>query len=173
MTEDSRRRRHPSAGLTLFGRKPALEALMDPLLEIHCLHLANSNRSGGIITQILTEAERRGRDAFPRSSGTLAYFQKRAPGSRRGARCYLPRLSGLDAVLASSTPPKACWLLMASPIHKRGHDHRSAVAAGIDGVLYPQRGIASLDPSSSKPQLGRFSVHPLSAVTPPCRRSRR
>ena len=60
MTEDSKRRWHPSAGLTLFGRKPALEALMDPLLEIHCLHLANSNRSGGIITQIMTEAERRG-----------------------------------------------------------------------------------------------------------------
>ena len=60
MTEDSKRRWHPSAGLTLFGRKPALEALMDPLLEIHCLHLANSNQSGGIITQIMTEAERRG-----------------------------------------------------------------------------------------------------------------
>ena len=33
---------------------------MDPLLQIHCLHLANSNRSDGIITQITTEAERRG-----------------------------------------------------------------------------------------------------------------
>ena len=59
---------------------------------------------------------------------------------------------------------------MALPKQNVGMIIRSAVAAGIDGVLYPQRGIA-LSTIVIKPQPGRFSAHRLSAVTPPYRRS--
>ena len=51
---------------------------MDPLLEIHCLHLMNSNRSGGIITQIMTEAERRGVGRVSTIVRHCRVFQKRA-----------------------------------------------------------------------------------------------
>ena len=60
MPEQSNAAWHPGRGLTLFGRKPALEALQDTSLTIHCLHLADSNRPNGIIAQIISEAERRG-----------------------------------------------------------------------------------------------------------------
>ena len=51
---------HPQNGLTLYGRKPALEALANRALEIAQLHLADSNRPGGIIAQIIAQAEARG-----------------------------------------------------------------------------------------------------------------
>jgi 23S rRNA (guanosine2251-2'-O)-methyltransferase len=50
---------HPQNGLTLYGRKPALEALANRALEIAQLHLADSNRPGGIIAQIIAQAESR------------------------------------------------------------------------------------------------------------------
>jgi len=38
--------------LTVYGRKPVLEAIADTRLPCHALHLAHSNREGGIIGEI-------------------------------------------------------------------------------------------------------------------------
>ena len=46
--------------LTIYGRKPVLEALRDNSLELYCLHLAESNKPGGIIDEITATANRRG-----------------------------------------------------------------------------------------------------------------
>ena len=46
--------------LTVYGRKPALEVLQDDSVSCHALHLADNNREGGIIAQLLAQAERRG-----------------------------------------------------------------------------------------------------------------
>ena len=47
------------AGITLYGRKPVLEALSDPALSIYRLHMAKSNRPTRIISEILTLAASR------------------------------------------------------------------------------------------------------------------
>ncbi|MEQ8800474.1 MAG: RNA methyltransferase substrate-binding domain-containing protein, partial [Haliea sp.] len=46
--------------LTVYGRKPVLEALLDPALTLHALHIADSNRDGGVMAEILRAAQRRG-----------------------------------------------------------------------------------------------------------------
>ena len=46
--------------LTIYGRKPALEALRDRNLDCHTLHLAQSNRDGGIVAELLAAADARG-----------------------------------------------------------------------------------------------------------------
>jgi 23S rRNA (guanosine2251-2'-O)-methyltransferase len=38
--------------ITVYGRKPVYEILADPSLEVFRLHLADSNRGGGIVDQI-------------------------------------------------------------------------------------------------------------------------
>jgi len=38
--------------LTIYGRKPVLEALSDPALDATTLHVADSNKPGGIIGSI-------------------------------------------------------------------------------------------------------------------------
>ena len=45
--------------ITVFGRKPVYEMLADTSLEIFRLHLADSNRGGGIVDQIKTLATQR------------------------------------------------------------------------------------------------------------------
>ena len=87
MPEQSDSAWHPSRGLTLYGRKPALEALQDPALTIHCLHLAESNRPTGIIAQIIAEAERRGAVRFPVGPGSpLNVFLFSIPQPRPSVR---------------------------------------------------------------------------------------
>ena len=45
--------------VTVYGRKPALEALLDRRLTCHAVHLADSNRPSGIIAEILAAASAR------------------------------------------------------------------------------------------------------------------
>ena len=45
--------------VTVYGRKPVLEVLEDQKLDIFRLHLAESNRSGGIVDQIKQIARQR------------------------------------------------------------------------------------------------------------------
>ena len=46
--------------LTIYGRKPVLEALQNPQVRIYKLHLADSNRRDGIVNEIVDAAEREG-----------------------------------------------------------------------------------------------------------------
>ena len=45
--------------ITLYGRKPVVEVLKDPRLEIYKLHLAKSNRESAIIKELRELAEQR------------------------------------------------------------------------------------------------------------------
>ena len=58
--------------LTVYGRKPALEALRDPALQCHALHLADNNREGGIIAELQQLAARRGLAVQLHSRAALA-----------------------------------------------------------------------------------------------------
>ena len=46
-----------SKTLTIYGRKAVLEALNDTALSPQRLHLADSNKPGGIVSQIETAAK--------------------------------------------------------------------------------------------------------------------
>ena len=45
--------------ITVYGRKPVVEILQDPSLKIYRVHLADSNRGGGIIDEITQLAAKR------------------------------------------------------------------------------------------------------------------
>ena len=62
--------------LTVYGRKPALEALRDPLLQCHALHLSSSNRGGGIITELLDAAAKKSIPVHEHSREALARISK-------------------------------------------------------------------------------------------------
>ena len=46
--------------LTVYGRKPVLEALQDPAVGIYRLHLADSNKSADILDDIISIAQENG-----------------------------------------------------------------------------------------------------------------
>lgn len=163
MSEPSKTSWDPNAGLTLFGRKPALEALLDPSLTIHCLHLADSNRPAGIIAQITAEAERRGAEIRYHDRLALSRISKNGRQDQGVALDVVcPQFTSLSTFLDRSSAPQRVLALdgVTNP-QNVGMIIRSAVAAGIDGILYPKRGIASMGPLVIKASAGNLFKAPI------------
>ena len=156
MPDTSTSRWTPHGGITLYGRKPALEALRDPTLTIHCLHLATSNRPSGIISQLLEIASERQIEVRHHDRLALSRISKNSKqdqGVALDIKCanfcsvndFLIRKSTGMALLALDgiTNPQNVGMII-----------RSAVAAGVDGLLYPAKGVAALGPLVIKASAG-------------------
>lgn len=154
---------HPGRGLTLYGRKPALEALEDVSLTIHCVHLANSNRPTGIIAQIIKEAEHRGIAIRYHDRQALSRISKNGRQDQGVALDVIcPNYMSLETFIDLPAQPRTVLALdgVTNP-QNVGMIIRSAVAAGVDGMLYPRRGIASLGPLVIKASAGNVFRAPI------------
>ena len=163
MPEQSDAGWHPGRGLTLYGRKPSLEALEDASLTIHCLHLADSNRPSGIIAQIIKEAEQRGIAIRYHDRQALSRISKNGRQDQGVALDVVcPNFITLEAFMDLPVKPRTVLALdgVTNP-QNVGMIIRSAVAAGVDGLLYPKRGIASLGPLVIKASAGNVFRAPI------------
>ena len=163
MPEQSNAAWHPGRGLTLYGRKPALEALEDTSLTIHCLHLADSNRPNGIIAQIIKEAEQRAIAIRYHDRQALSRISKNGKQDQGVALDVVcPNFMSLEAFMDLPEKPRSVLALdgVTNP-QNVGMIIRSAVAAGVDGLLYPKRGIASLGPLVIKASAGNVFRAPI------------
>ncbi|TGD73577.1 RNA methyltransferase [Mangrovimicrobium sediminis] len=151
--------------LTVYGRKPALEALSDDSLDCHRLHLAQSNRSGGIIEQLLSTAQARGVPVSYHAREALARISKNGKQDQGVALDILcPAFRQLDDYLAAlpSLPRQRILALdgITNP-QNLGMILRSAAAGEIDAVLWSRRGNAALGPLVIKASSGTLYRAPL------------
>ena len=105
--------------LTIYGRKPVLEALQDKTLPAYRLHLADSNRKDGIIRDIQALAEQRDIETLFHSRDALARI------SRNGRQDQGVRWTSPCPAIAMSPPcASRClqafgyWLWTGLPIHR-------------------------------------------------------
>ena len=151
--------------LTIYGRKPVLEALQQKDLDIYKLHLASSNKSGGIVDNILRLAEQRD---IP-----VAYHDKKALSriSRNGkqdqgiaADIQVASHVTLEEFIAQTSDKKAQRLLALDGVtnpQNLGMIIRSAAAGNIDGLLLPAKGCAALSPMVIKASAGTLFRAPI------------
>lgn len=107
--------------LTVYGRKPVLEALLDPALTCHALHLADSNREASPVRDILRAAEQRGIPVHRHNRAELARISRNGRQDQGVAVDILcPGFRQLADYLAASRPlpNSACWHWTGLPIHK-------------------------------------------------------
>lgn len=141
--------------LTVYGRKPVLEALTDPALEVDKVILADTAR-GPAVTEIQRAAESAGvlvRHASAHRVKVLAGNGKQDQGVV--ADVVAPRMRPLDAALADRPPPSPVLVLdgITTPANV-GMILRTATAAGLAGIVVPRRGVAALDPLVVKASAG-------------------
>lgn len=141
--------------ITVYGRKPVLEVLIDPALTVDKVIVAAQAR-GDTIAQILDEAARR-QVPVQRAS---AHRVKVLAGNGRHDQGVLadvkaPRMRLLDSALTALGNPAAVLVLDAitNPANV-GMILRTATAAGIDGVVLPRRGVPAIDPLVIKASAG-------------------
>jgi 23S rRNA (guanosine2251-2'-O)-methyltransferase len=153
--------------LTVYGRKPVLEALLDPALTIHALHIADSNRDGGVMAEILREAGRRGVSPKYHARAELARISRNGRQDQGVAADILcPDFQRLEDYLKNlpMAPPQRLLALdgITNP-QNVGMIIRSAAAGQIDGIVLAKRGNAALGPLVIKASAGTVYRAPLLA----------
>ncbi|PLW82216.1 23S rRNA (guanosine(2251)-2'-O)-methyltransferase RlmB [Kineobactrum sediminis] len=151
--------------LTVYGRKPVLEALLDPALTCHALHLADSNRETGPVRDILRAAEQRGIPVHRHNRAELARISHNGRQDQGVAADILcPGFRQLADYLAAPPTASRQRLLALDGItnpQNMGMIIRSAAAGAIDGILCSRRGNAALGPLVIKASAGTLYRAPL------------
>jgi 23S rRNA (guanosine2251-2'-O)-methyltransferase len=133
--------------LTIFGRKPVLEALQDLRLRPYRLHLADSNKSAGIIEEMILLAGRRGAEVLYHDKQSLSRISKNAKqdqGVALDIECE--GFADVEELLADC--PSELDLMALDGItnpQNLGMIIRSVCASPMTGLLLPERGCARLD----------------------------
>lgn len=150
--------------LTIYGRKPVLEALQDPQLAIYKIHLADSNKVQGIIKEIATAAENRGIDIEYHDKKSLSRISKNGKQDQGVAADIKLRqnLSVSDYIRQQGIQQQRFMVLdrITNP-QNLGMIIRSVTAGNIDGLVIPEKGCASLSPLVVKASTGTLFRAPL------------
>jgi 23S rRNA (guanosine2251-2'-O)-methyltransferase len=154
-TADSR---HPrDRFITIYGRNPVLEALAEEGLAYDKLLLARSAK-GEAAEEILAAARARG-VAVVRCDAHEVSRVSRHPNQDQGVvlDVLAPRQSSVEHFTAGLGATARCRLLaldgLTTPANV-GMAIRSAVAAGLDGVVLPRRGTSDVNPLVIKASAG-------------------
>jgi 23S rRNA (guanosine2251-2'-O)-methyltransferase len=150
--------------LTVYGRNPVLETLQNETLVCHALHLAESNREGGIVGEITKCAQRMGVPIKIHSREALARISKNGKQDQGVAVDVLcPSFRSLDDFLAKrkEQPHRLLALDGITNPQNLGMIIRSAAAGAVDGILLPRKGTAALGPLVIKASAGTLYRAPL------------
>jgi 23S rRNA (guanosine2251-2'-O)-methyltransferase len=159
--------------ITVYGRKPVLEALTDPSLTVDKIITADNVRGGTTLAAILDAAHRRGVPVQQASAHRVKVLAGNGHHDQGVlADIVAPRMRPLTEYLdePSDLPGDTpCALLVLDAVTNPGNVGmvlRSATAAGIDGVLVPRRGVPAIDPLVIKASAGvAFRAPVLRAAT--------
>ncbi len=149
--------------LTLYGRKPVLEALQDPNLQLFRLHLADSNRQEGIVIEIQRLAKQRQVETRVHSKHELSRISKNSQQDQGVALdIYLTGFRRAEDFLEDC--PANFQIIAVDGItnpQNLGMIIRSVCASGINALLLPEKGCARLDALVIKASAGTLFKCPI------------
>jgi len=139
--------------LTLYGRKPVLEALQDDALQVFRLHLADSNRSAPILQEITALARKRNVSIATHSKLELSRISKNSQQDQGIALdISMPNFMTLDNFLEEKKlqekKPTSFQLIALDGVtnpQNLGMVIRSVCASPMTGLLLPSQGCAKID----------------------------
>ena len=141
--------------ITVYGRKPVLQALTDPALQVDKVVVAEQAR-GPSLQEILDAATVRDVPVQRVSAHRVKVLAGNGHHDQGVlADVVAPRMRPLDAALITLPGPAAVIVLDAitNPANV-GMILRTATAAGFDGVVLPRRGVPAIDPLVIKSSAG-------------------
>ena len=143
-----------------------MEALQDNRLSPSRLHLADSNKPGGIVGQIEELAKTREVDVQVHARQALSRISKNGKQDQGVALdLFCPEFDSLDnffdAEVRSSIEFKAVLLDGITNPQNVGMIIRSCCAAGINAIFYPKRSVSALGPLVIKGSAGTLFNAPI------------
>lgn len=150
--------------LTIYGRKPVLEALQDDSLNIYKLHFSESNKLGGIINDITKLAERRGIEIQYHDKKALSRISKNGKQDQGvAADIQMDRQQPLEQFLEVNRDNNYRLIALDRITNPQnlGMIIRSVCAGNIDGLVIPRQGCAALSSLVIKASTGTLFKAPI------------
>lgn len=143
--------------LTIYGRKPVLEALQDRNIPCYRVHLADTNKPGGIIEEIKALAKKREIEICYHDRLALSRISRNGKQDQGvAADLDCPHHLQLEDFVAN--PPSGHFSLIAldgvTNPQNLGMIIRSVTASPCHGILLPRQGTASISPLVIKASAG-------------------
>lgn len=142
---------------TLYGRNTVIELLSDDQLQVHRVHLAQSNRPGESILQIRALCKFRGIPVFQHTKQALSRISKNGRQDQGVAiDIVAPQHTTLDDHLLSQRGDNEAFFLLDGITNPQnlGMIIRSVAASAMTGIILPSQGCAKLDPLVYKASAG-------------------
>ncbi len=151
--------------LTIYGRKPVLEALEDSSIPIYAIHLADSNKRAPVLEQIEQLAQQRSIEiqyTDKRSLSRISRNSKQDQGVAADlALAGYQQLSSFLDTYEAQTNDRFLAVDNVSNPQNLGMIIRSAAAAGIRGLVIPNQGSAAIGPLVIKASAGAIFKCPV------------
>ena len=147
--------------ITLYGRNVVIEVLQDTSLQIHKLHLANTNKKDGAIKEIERLAKQRNIEITFHDKNTLSRISKNAKQDQ-GVAIDIISQSYQNAIEIQKL--QHFKLLALDGIHNPqnlGMIIRSCAAGNIDGIILPKKNSAKISPLVIKASAGTLFKIPI------------
>ncbi|MEA3331248.1 MAG: RNA methyltransferase [Campylobacterota bacterium] len=147
--------------ITLYGRNVVIEILQDNSVEVHKIHMADSNKSDGAIKEILSLAKKRDLEIFHHNKNALSRISKNAKQDQGVA---------IDIISKSYQNAKeiknldSFRLIALDGIHNPqnlGMIIRSCAAGNVDGIILPKKNSAKISPLVVKASAGTLFKLPI------------
>jgi len=149
--------------LTIYGRKPVLEALQDPSLKLFRLHLADSNKTADIMQEIVQLAQTRNIDIQMHNKLALSRISKNSQQDQGVALdIHMPSFISAEEFLRDNHNNKFQLIALDGITNPQnlGMIIRSVCASSLTGLLLPNKGCAKLDALVIKASAGTlFKCH--------------
>jgi 23S rRNA (guanosine2251-2'-O)-methyltransferase len=147
--------------ITLYGRNVVVEVLQDESIEIHKLHMANSNKLDSAIKQILLLAKERDIDIISHDKSALSRISKNAKQDQ-GVAIDIIAKSYLNATeLVKRNSFRLIALDGIQNPQNLGMIIRSCAAGNVDGIILPKKSSAKISPLVIKASAGTLFKLPI------------
>lgn len=131
--------------LTIYGRKPVLEALQDSTIKPYRLHLADSNKTAGVIHEMTKLATAKGAEVLHHNREALSRISR----NRRQDQGVVLDIAAPGyrpiSQLSSSTERELIAVENVTNPQNLGMIIRAVGASPMAGVIIPRKGCAPLD----------------------------
>lgn len=147
--------------LTIYGRKPVLEALQDPSIKPYRLHLAETNKAAGVIREMSDLAASKGAEVLHHSRDALSRLSK----NKKQDQGVVLDIAAPKYQPVSMLNPEAQTELIAlenvTNPQNIGMIIRSVGASPMAGVIIPRKGCAPIDALVVKASAGNVFKTPI------------
>ncbi len=147
--------------ITLYGRNVVLEILQDSSIVIHKIHMSNSNRSDGVIEDILSLAKKRDISVSYHDKAALSRISKNAQQDQGVAIDIMAQSYKNAKEIQTLKNFKLIALDGIQNPQNLGMIIRSCAAGNVDGIILPKKNSAKISPLVVKASAGTLFKLPI------------